>query len=365
MVQAPMVKAICGLDTLRHLRRLWLSDCKIESMGGLSACVSLQTLNLDNNRIRRIEGLEGLDTLEELWLNGNQLRSLAGLEALVNLRQLWAARNKLDHLGNCLDNNTALEELNLSDNRIGSFRELDNLARLPSLVNLALNDPHFGPNPVCNLCNYQTYVMFQLSQLQVLDSACVLDESKQLAEATFMKKRMYYNMRIKTLKRNTTNVIKQAQAIMQSRVGALSAVVADVEQRMKGIARELECAQFGVVTVAPTRRDAMQALEDKLDAVLKTKYLQIKELQVVRPVLCTRGCAPPSLTRVSSLDRQMRFRALKSHLLAVSDQHISRMMVELTTGGVCAPALRAAVWPRVTASLGAAREHPSGGRQAR
>ena len=35
-------------------------------------------------------------------------------------------------------------------------------------------------------------------------------ETKQLAEATFLKKQMYYNMRIKTMHRNARNVIRIA-----------------------------------------------------------------------------------------------------------------------------------------------------------
>lgn len=286
MIQAPLIKSITGLDTLRNLRRLWLSECKLTAISGLSSCVALQTLNLDGNRIEKIEGLDALENLEELWLNSNCLRSLSGLESLFNLRQLWVARNQIDHIGNSLDSNTALEELNLSDNRIGSFKELDNLGRLPSLSNLALNDPHFGPNPVCNLCNYQTYVMFQLSQVTVLDASIVLEDSKQLAEATFMKKRMYYNMRIKTLKRNTTNVIKQAQAIMQSRVGQLFTVVADIERRCQDIVRELESVAYGLISApSSTRKESLKSLEDKLKAALKTKHAQIEELQVRWAVL--------------------------------------------------------------------------------
>jgi hypothetical protein len=32
-----------------------------------------------------------------------------------------------------------------------------------------------------------------------MDTKVILDEEKQFAESTFMKKRMYYNMRIKTI----------------------------------------------------------------------------------------------------------------------------------------------------------------------
>ena len=36
----------------------------------------------------------------------------------------------------------------------------------------------------------------------------ITDDEKAFAESTFMKKRMYYNMRIKTIQRNTSNIIR-------------------------------------------------------------------------------------------------------------------------------------------------------------
>ena len=54
-----------------------------------------------------------------------------------------------------------------------------------------------GENPVCQLCNYRTYAVHQLSFLDRLDAICITEESVQFAEATVLKKKMYYNMRIK------------------------------------------------------------------------------------------------------------------------------------------------------------------------
>lgn len=54
------------------------------------------------------------------------------------------------------------------------------------------------------------YVLYQLPNLTSLDTLLLADETKQLAEATFLKKQMYYNMRIKTMHRNARNIIKLA-----------------------------------------------------------------------------------------------------------------------------------------------------------
>ena len=47
-------------------------------------------------------------------------------------------------------------------------------------------------------------------RLTSLDTLLLADETKQLAEATFLKKQMYYNMRIKTLNRDARKLLKMA-----------------------------------------------------------------------------------------------------------------------------------------------------------
>lgn len=84
------------------------------------------------------------------------------------------------------------------------------LAELPRLIHLSLSDPHWGDSPIACLCNYQTYVLFTLPNLKYLDTMLLAEETKQLAEATYVKKKLYYNMRTKTMRRNVKQVITQA-----------------------------------------------------------------------------------------------------------------------------------------------------------
>ncbi len=49
-----------------------------------------------------------------------------------------------------------------------------------------------------------------LPKLTSLDTLLLAEETKLLAEATFLKKQMYYNMRIKTMNRNARNIIRMA-----------------------------------------------------------------------------------------------------------------------------------------------------------
>ncbi len=122
-----------------------------------------------------------------------------GLNNLVRLKELNLGSNRIESIGMSLDGLIQLEELNIANNRIGNFKEVLNLNRLPNLRIVTFQDPHYGDNPICNLCNYQTYVLYHLPNLGKLDTLYISDDAKAFADATFMKKRMYYNMRIKTI----------------------------------------------------------------------------------------------------------------------------------------------------------------------
>ena len=122
---------------------------------------------------------------------------------------------------------------------------------------------------MCALCNYQTYVLYHLQQLARLDSVTIADESRQLAEAaymktnpnpnpnpnpnsnpnpnpnpnpnqaTYMKKKMYYNMRIKTLKRNTSNVIRKGMEARQAKASQVNLNLNVLIRQQKDVEREV------------------------------------------------------------------------------------------------------------------------------
>ena len=50
-----------------------------------------------------------------------------------------------------------------------------------------------------------------------------------------MKKKMYYNMRIKTLKRNTNNVIRKAQEAMHAKISLINLNLNVFMRQRKGI----------------------------------------------------------------------------------------------------------------------------------
>lgn len=77
------------------------------------------------------------------------------MKHLENLKELNLGGNFVEFIKDSLDGLNKLQDLNISGNKIGTFKDALNLNRLPKLRTLAFYDPHFGENPICNLCNYQ------------------------------------------------------------------------------------------------------------------------------------------------------------------------------------------------------------------
>lgn len=110
------------------------------------------------------------------------------MKQFARLRQLWVAGNRIEEVRGHLDGLLLLEDLNLSANKICHFRETLNLLRLPRMRILCFRDPQFGKaansgaNPICSLCNYETFVIFHFQQLEVFDSFVISEEIKQQVE---------------------------------------------------------------------------------------------------------------------------------------------------------------------------------------
>uniref|UniRef100_A0A8C2T244 Leucine-rich repeat-containing protein 9-like n=1 Tax=Coturnix japonica TaxID=93934 RepID=A0A8C2T244_COTJA len=204
------IKNITGLNHCLLLRELWIAECCLVRISGLHKCVHLERLYLYCNEISKIENLEALTKLHVLWLNNNQIKTIEGLHTLQNLQEVNFAGNLITKIGNCFDFNTKIEKINLSDNNLSSFKELTNLSRLPNLKDLALNDPLYGPNPVCLLSNYAVHVLYHIPQLQRLDTDDVSQkQTKSLAETTVMKKITYYRMRVKSVQRQLHDKLEE------------------------------------------------------------------------------------------------------------------------------------------------------------
>nr|XP_033499540.1 leucine-rich repeat-containing protein 9 [Epinephelus lanceolatus] len=250
------VKHIEGLECCPVLRELWVVQCHLTGISGLHNCPQLEKLYLYDNQICEIKNLEMQINLEVLWLNNNCITQIQGLNMLKNLKELNLADNNIEKIGRSLDPNVSLQNLNLSGNKISSFKELTMLAHLPHLRELALKDPTSTPNPVCLLCNYATHVLYHMPGLQQLDTYDVSSKQvKEAAESTVMKKMMYYNMRVRTAQRNLAEIRLSLIERKKTMLKLPEECIKTLNHALKSLERELS-------KVPPSCKKSAFALED-------------------------------------------------------------------------------------------------------
>ena len=83
-------------------------------------------------------------------------------------------------------------------------------------------------------------MLFHLPKLRRLDTYFISEENKNSAETTFMKKRMYYNMRIKTIRRNGSNMTKLLKICRKVRICKIDIQTSKLIKKLHEINRELE-----------------------------------------------------------------------------------------------------------------------------
>ncbi|KAI9998978.1 hypothetical protein PInf_003642 [Phytophthora infestans] len=305
IINQPTICELEGANYCNNLEKLCITECGLTKITNLANCTKLKQLNLSSNKIRRLENLDALVNLETLWVNQNLLERLDGLWRLTKLTRLWACRNRIDRIDTALNCCVNLTELNLADNRLSSFKGLLSLKNLDQLTVLVLSDPHFGDNPVCRLCNYQTYLMCQLPRLNFLDTVELSARNKQIAEATMIKKKMYYNMRIKTIKRDVHSRIRHAETIRNHAENHMETSVSALVRQKKEIER------FVVEKNDNIPREMLRKLEKKLE--------------------CINSCLRDRYTAVHRMDQDLD--RLRISLRCKSEMNVARLMLELETGG--------------------------------
>uniref|UniRef100_H2YGI6 Dynein assembly factor 1, axonemal homolog n=1 Tax=Ciona savignyi TaxID=51511 RepID=H2YGI6_CIOSA len=216
-------QSITLIQNLHHcleLRELWVCECELTKIQGLEKLKRLSKLLLYGNKLEKIENITHLHNLDVLNLSRNNIKVIEGMDGLKWLKELQLGGNSIEVIGTSLQNLQQLEILNLSGNRISSFKDLTNLTKLPKLKDISLKDALYPNNPVCLLCNYSTHILYHLPNLERLDTFDVSSaQLRELAETTVLKKKMYYKMRVKTVHRNLTSLlnrlIKEKRILLQ------------------------------------------------------------------------------------------------------------------------------------------------------
>ena len=239
------ISAIDGLSALYGLEELYLSENQIQVMENLENLTKLKRLNLSTNRIQILENIENLVSLEWFWINENLITRVEHVEKLKNLNEFSIARNLVYEISNNLVQSSGIKVLNLSGNPICSFSEVKKLTLMENLENLSLADPNFGDCTICSLTNYTVFILFILKKIKVLDQTLITPELRNTAEATFLKKKLFYTMKIKTLKRAVNSLMKNLMEEALKKMGDNWKVVLDRLVDTKEIEVEIDERAFG------------------------------------------------------------------------------------------------------------------------
>ena len=99
------IPQVVGLEGMRQLQRLSMTECGLTSMHGIECCKRLTFLDLSMNQIAEMDAnvLQHLGQLQTLWMNENLVTQIEGLAPLKKLTTLWLARNQISSIGDTLD----------------------------------------------------------------------------------------------------------------------------------------------------------------------------------------------------------------------------------------------------------------------
>ncbi|KAJ1652428.1 hypothetical protein IWQ61_007234 [Dispira simplex] len=146
------------------LKALVLGDNQIQQVENLGKLEQLNTLVLSNNRLTEIPLLRKNTEMVKLSLGNNQIRIIPDLSHLSQLRELRLNNNKIltipSHLSHCV----SLEILDLGNNILTSWSDVESLAFIKKLTNLNLKG-----NKVCDEPDYRNRVLKLMPTLRVLD----------------------------------------------------------------------------------------------------------------------------------------------------------------------------------------------------
>lgn len=278
------LSSMADLKCLHFLEELWLSQNDITKIEGLEHMAKLRKLFLNSNRIASMDGLPVLKHLRELWLSQNEIKAISHLENIRRVRVLNLASNPISSLENVFGSYLAsLYSLNLSGCRLYSFHHVSSLAVLPCLRILWFSDPLYGDNAICRLNNYTTFTLHVLSNLEVIDYTVITSEQRALADCIYTKKRVYYSMRIHTLKRNIGLLLQHAQVVAAEKIDKAREAKRHLSHHLHGIQNDLlertiynKSSVFEPETIFPTGK--LEETKNILSHAVGTREVEIKNI---------------------------------------------------------------------------------------
>lgn len=170
---------LTGIEELSQLVYLEMRvDATENSLGNFGVYLpNLLQLKLNDSIIKSVRDIgSSLKTLTVLWMDNCGLEDLDGISSLCQLQELYLAHNKLTDVSP-LSILEELEILDLAENKVCESEQLGYLGLCPKLVALQIHG-----NPFCSLlsANIESY---QQAMLRVIPHLQFLDQKPLTAEA--------------------------------------------------------------------------------------------------------------------------------------------------------------------------------------
>lgn len=255
---------MAAIGSLKHLKKLTLSNCALSSIEALTSLTELTSLNLSSNTLRDLTVISGFSNLEYLNLSHNAVTDLKLLSDLKKLTELDLSFNAIastEPLSSC----TALAALNVNHNLLSGLDGLDQLSNLRSLsaaFNQLQNVDNLSDNVTLEFLDISNNTITDITELNTLHNLSSFNFSynkvtKLPAFAT--------DCALVTIKgsQNSLSSLEELEGLEN-----LNYVIMDHNSAIKSLTPLIKCPLLVEVSVYGTAVKDVKALQD-MDILVK------------------------------------------------------------------------------------------------
>lgn len=160
----------------------------------------------------------------------------------------------------------------------------------------------------------------------------ISDDAKAFAEATFMKKRMYYNMRIKTIQRNASSIMKLLKICKKIRNFKIDIQLTKLAKKLNEITREIEERQY----LNFREKDGFESIVSY--GATNSKKNPLDDIDHEKLIGDLEGKKALIMGRIHDKNEDIKdleaiYESLRRKMYEIPEQNIHRLLTELETGG--------------------------------